>query len=614
MINLLSGLVFADPSRPIEPSTRERVALGAGSGVTGCAVTDSGAIFHAIGANSSCERQGDVIIAADLDISNLEAILASSGRTSAGAALRLLYRRDSSAFPNRLRGAFAVALWLPVQRRLVLAIDRFGFRRLYYATTASGIAFSSRLQGVFTLPDLPRDADPDAAYAYMNFGTVPAPQSMYRAVQRLLPGHVLQWHNGSVSVEPYWDVRYTETPRARRVAAAELVERTEDAVRHALAGSDLKHTGSFLSGGTDSSTVVGLMTRLTGERIHAFSIGFREPRYNELHYAEAAARQFDASHYTQIVTADEAFTSLPDLVSAYDEPFGNNSAIATYLCAQLARQAGMRVMLAGDGGDEIFGGNDSYRRDQVLARYGLIPHPLRRWLEPALRTWPLSEAALIGKARRYVQRASLPNPDRFYSNEFFFAQERAWVLAPEFRAATTPTWPWDVARRHYRAAPAAAELNRLLYVDVKITLGDNDLLKVTRAAELAGIGVRFPLLDHPLVEFMATLPVREKVRGTEKRYLFKRAFASLLPAEILAKAKHGFGLPISGWLKTHAPFRDLARDMLLSADCLQRGYFAPGAVESLFRLHADDPTPYYGDLLWTLLMLELWHRHHEGLA
>ncbi|MGH2598257.1 MAG: asparagine synthetase B family protein, partial [Dehalococcoidia bacterium] len=559
MINLLSGLIFADASRPLEPSTRERMAWGGASGSTDCAVTDSGALFQSVGANSWSERQGDAIIAADLDVSNLDAILAATGCTSAGAALRILYRQDSTGFPNRLRGAFAIALWFPAQRRLVLAIDRFGFRRLYYATTASGIAFSSRLQGVFTLPDLPRDGDPDAAYAYMNFGTVPAPQSMYRGVQRLLPGHVLQWHDGSVSIEPYWNVRYTEVPRARRAAAAELVGRTEDAVRHALTGSDLKHTGSFLSGGTDSSTVVGLMTRLTGERIHAFSIGFREPRYNELHYAEGAARQFGASHYTQIVTADEAFTSLPDLVAAYDEPFGNNSAIATYLCAHLARQAGMRVMLAGDGGDEIFGGNDRYRREQVLARYGRIPRPLRRLLEPALRTWPLSEAALIGKARRYVQRASLPNPDRFYSSEFFVAQERAWLLAPEFRAATTPTWPWDIARHHYHAAPASAELNRLLYVDVKITLGDNDLLKVTRAAELAGIGVRFPLLDHPLVEFTATLPVRDKVRGTEKRYLFKRAFASLLPAEVLAKAKHGFGLPISGWLKTHAPFRDLAR-------------------------------------------------------
>jgi asparagine synthase (glutamine-hydrolysing) len=147
-------------------------------------------------------------------------------------------------------------------------------------------------------------------------------------------------------------------------------------------------------------------------------------------------------------------------------------------------------------------------------------------------------------------------------------------------------------------------------VDLKITLGDNDLFKVTRTAELAGIGVRFPLLDSSLVEFAGTLPVRDKVRGTEKRYLFKRAFASLLPAEILAKVKHGFGLPVGEWLKTHPGFRELLRDTLLSSRCRERGYFAPGALESLFRLHADDRTPYYGDVLWTLLMLELWHRRH----
>jgi asparagine synthase (glutamine-hydrolysing) len=392
------------------------------------------------------------------------------------------------------------------------------------------------------------------------------------------------------------------------------VAHTEDAVRQTLSGLDMKHTGSFLSGGTDSSAVVGLMTRLTGERIHAFSIGFQEPRYNELHYAELAARHFGASHYTQIVSADDAFTCLPRLVAAYDEPFGNSSAVATYLCADLARQAGMRLLLAGDGGDEIFGGNESYRREQVFARYGLIPMSLRRVLEPTLRMWPWSRLGLVGKARRYVERASAPNPDRFYSSEFFVARERAWLLAPDFRATIRPTWPWEVARHHYAAAPAVDEMNRLLYVDLKITLGDNDLLKVTRAAELAGIGVRFPLLDHPLVEFTATLPVGDKVRGTEKRYLFKRAFAAMIPAEILGKAKHGFGLPISGWLKTHAPFRDLLRDTLLSSECRQRGYFAPGALEALFRLHADDPTPYYGDILWTMLMLELWHRNREGVA
>jgi len=269
------------------------------------------------------------------------------------------------------------------------------------------------------------------------------------------------------------------------------------------------------------------------------------------------------------------------------------------------------MLLAGDGGDEIFGGNERYRRESILARYQRIPAWLRRDLvEPMVRRFPAEAPSLPGKARRYVERACLPNPDRFYSTEFFVDQNRRRLLHQDFLAATTPNWPVLVARKHYEAAGGTAELNRLLYVDLKITLADNDLFKVVRMAEAAGIGVRFPLLDHSLVEFMATLPVSYKVRGAEKRYIFKKAFGGLLPPEILAKVKHGFGLPISDWLKHHPGFRELARDVLLSTRSRQRGYFTSGAVEELFRLHEADRTPFYGDILWNFLMLELWQERH----
>jgi asparagine synthase (glutamine-hydrolysing) len=422
---------------------------------------------------------------------------------------------------------------------------------------------------------------------------------------------VLVWRDGEVFVRPYWQMTYEERGRGRDTAASEMRRQTEEAVRRALLGVEVKHTGAFLSGGTDSSTVVGMMGRLTGERVQAFSIGFREERYNELEYAELAARHFGAAHYTRLVSAEESFAVVPDLVSAYDEPFGNNSNIPTYLCARMARDAGVRLLLAGDGGDEIFGGNERYRREQVLARYGLIPGPLRHGvIEPLLRHLPAGGLSPLGKAQRYVERASLPNPDRFYSSEFFVARERAWLLHPEFLAAIQGDTPLDVAREHYHGTRARSELNRLMGVDLKITLGDNDLFKVTRAAEVAGVAVRFPLLDVSLVEFTGTLSARDKVRGTEKRYLFKRAFASVLPAEILAKVKHGFGLPVGEWLKTHSGFRELLHDTLRSSRCRNRNYYAPGALESLFRRHAEDHTPYHGDVLWTLLMLELWHRRH----
>lgn len=606
----IAGLINLDPGRPIPAGAPGVLAGAPPRDSMGQPTRGDGFLLLPLGSDVVRGQTGDAMAVADLEADDVEALLTATGASTVAGALGDLYAREGLGFPKRLRGGFALAFWLPRHRRLVLAADRFGLRRIYYAVTDQGIAFSARLAGVFALPGLSTDIDPDALYAYMNFGTVPAPQTMYRMVRRLAPGHVLVWDRGRVSVEQYWDVVYTEQPRAD--AAAAVVTQTEEAVRQALVGSEPKTTGAFLSGGTDSSTIVGLMTRLTGERVNAFSIGFREERYNELDYAELVARHFSTFHYTQLVTPDDAFACVPDLVAGFDEPFGNNSVIPTYLCARLARETGMRLLLAGDGGDEIFGGNERYRREQVFARYHRLPKAVRRGvIEPLLRVLPTGGATVLGKAQRYVARATQPNPDRFYSSEFFVAQERSRLLSGEFLAAVRVDWPLEVARRHYRSAGAVSELNRLLQVDLKITLGDNDLLKVTRAADLAGVAVRFPMLDPPLVELMASLPGTEKVRGTEKRYLFKRAFASLLPAAVLTKTKHGFGLPISDWLKSHRPFHDLAHDVLLSARCRERGYLRPEAMERLFHLHQGDTTPFYGDVLWSLLMLELWFRRES---
>jgi asparagine synthase (glutamine-hydrolysing) len=612
-MNTVAGLAWRDPRRPVEGRLLEALLAGIPAATGGVRLAVGGAVLAAVGAGDGAawgQWEGGAAVA-DLDLTNLAEIRAQIGSDSPARLLEELARGNGAGLLREARGALALAVWSPGPRRLFLAADRFGLRRIYYAVTDAGIAFGTRARIPLALPGVAREPDPDAVYAYLNFQTVPAPQTIYRGVRRLPPGHCLRWEDGRVSVERYWDIAYHERRVRRSAAARSLFAHTEAAVREALAGCDPKRTGAFLSGGTDSSTVVGFITRLTGERAHAFSIGFEEARYNELHYAELAARHFDATHYTRLVTADEALACVPAVAAAYDEPFGNNSALPTYLCARLARETGMRLLLAGDGGDEIFGGNERYRREQILARYRLIPGRLRRGLiEPLLGALPPGGLGPIGKAQRYVERAALPNPERFYSSEFFVARERERLLHPDFRRAITPDWPLEVARRHYEAARAGSELNRLLYLDVKITLGDNDLFKVTRTAAAAGIGVRFPLLDPRLVEFTAALPAWHKVKGAEKRHLFRRAFAGFLPRAVLDKAKHGFGLPVADWLRGHRGFRELAHDTLLSARARGRGYFASGAVESLFRLHDEDRTPYYGDILWGLVMLELWHRYH----
>jgi asparagine synthase (glutamine-hydrolysing) len=322
-------------------------------------------------------------------------------------------------------------------------------------------------------------------------------------------------------------------------------------------------------------------------------------------------------HHTRIVTADDALNVLPRLVDGYDEPFGNNSAVGTFFCAQLARESGVSHLLAGDGGDEIYGGNERYRTDRIFARYGHIPGAIRRGvLEPVLNWLPESVPSVLQRAQRYVRRANMPNPRRFYSYEFYVAQNANHLLDRKFVQVSEPEGPWRVLEEHFGRVSSRSELNRLMYLDLKLTIGENDLLKVARTAELAGVGVRFPLLAVPLVEFTGTLPAAFKVHGLEKRYLFKRAFEGLLPRETLTKQKHGFGVPTAYWLKGHRGFRELARDTLLSVRSMQRGYFRSGVLAELFAKHESDSTAFYGDILWRLLMLELWHRRHvdQGAA
>ncbi len=584
-----------------------------GDGVPAAAWNRRGpvALFGAFGEGDG-EADERPCVVGDLDITNWDEL--APGRGCQGNALRqaaLLYEKEGRSFVRRLRGAFALAVWDARSRELLLAVDHFGIKRLYSASRDGRVAFATRAGLLAGARGVDRRVDPETVYNYLNLGFVPAPASPFRGVARLAPGHVLILRDGRTTLERHWELRYPERPIGRKEGAAGIYRFTEEAVRRALTDLPAKETGAFLSGGTDSSTVVGLMARLTGERVNAFSIGFHEPRYDELDYAELAARHFGAAHRTRIVTPQAALDVLPRLVDAYDEPFGNNSAIGTVACAQLARECGVTCLLAGDGGDEIFGGNERYRTDRIFASYHRIPAAVRRrLLEPVLLGLPPGMPGVLGRAQRYIRRANLPNPRRFYSYEFFFAGEGARLLDPDFRAAIAADAPYGVVQAHYDAVQTTSELNRLLFLDLKLAIGDNDLLKVTRAGELAGMNVRFPLLDVPLVEYTATLPARFKVRGLEKRYLFKRAFRGLLPPAVLAKRKHGFGVPTSTWLRDDRRFQELARDTLLSPRARQRGYFQAGAVETLFEWHRADSTPYYGELLWRVLMLELWQRRH----
>jgi asparagine synthase (glutamine-hydrolysing) len=526
-----------------------------------------------------------------------------------------LYQTEGALFLRRLRGSFAIALWDPRKRQLILATDHLGTRPLYVWSGNGRLAFAPRIHDLTDHAEVPKRIDPNSLYFYLNHSFIPAPVTIYQDIQRLEPGHCLIWENGKISIVRYWDMSYPEDVRLDEKAAADLLRSSvEESMRFLLRSESYsnRELGAFLSGGTDSSTVVGLMSRITGERIHSFSVGFDEMPYNEIHFARVAAAHFNSQIHEYFVRPKEALKELPVIVRAFDEPFGNSSAIPTYFCVKAAREAGVKLMFTGDGGDELYGGNERYLTEKVFSVYHRIPDWLKKGTDftagllPAVYPWR--------KVKNFVRKANLHCAERFFDYQLYYRKHADDFFADEFRAGLSLDFPLRIPQERLERAGNVHWLNRLLYVDLKLAVSDNDLFKVNRMAESCGVQVRYPYLDKEVAAASARIPAKLKLKGWQKRYIFKKAFADLLPREILRKKKHGFGLPTGDWLRTDPGFRDLAHSLLLDARSRQRGYFKPGAMEELLRKHDAEPSNYYGSHIWNFMMLEMWHRNHFDRA
>jgi asparagine synthase (glutamine-hydrolysing) len=555
-------------------------------------------------------RNDRVLLACDADLLNMRELAAAAGQrleeTTAAAVMAALYEERGDSFLDAIDGAFAIILWDITKRRLLAAIDRFGIKRLAWYANETQVVVASRVDAVHAATS-GLDVNPRAIANVINFTSDLAPETIFTGVRRLEPATMLHANGGETRTASYWDMRYEVDGRTGEKALAEQLRSVmERSVSAHCRGETPGDCGAFLSGGTDSSTIVGLMSRALGPGVKAFSIGFQEERFNELRYADIAARSFGADHRKYFVSARDCFDALPHVVRAFDEPFGNSSAVATYFCTKLAADHGVRTLLAGDGGDELFGGNERYATERVFTLYHDIPAWLRRGIVEPAANLPIN-VSLARKVRGYIRRANLPDAERMFSYHFLRDHAVDEVFSDDFLESLDGYDVLTVSNAHYARAPAADHLNRLLYVDVKITLGDNDLPKVTCASELAGVRTRFPFLGREVAEFSGRIPAALKLKRFEKRYLFKQAFAQLLPAEIIRKKKHGFGIPVAFWIKSDPLLRELASDTLFSSRAQQRGYYRPGFVQDLFRKHDETNGTYYGDIIWAILMLELWH-------
>jgi asparagine synthase (glutamine-hydrolysing) len=344
--------------------------------------------------------------------------------------------------------------------------------------------------------------------------------------------------------------------------------------------------------------------------VRTFSAVFNESSYSEESFVRTIASRFGTEQHDCRLSPEDALAAIPRIARYYDEPFGNSSAIAAYFCGMAARQAGVDLLLGGDGGDELFAGNQRYETDKYFALYHRLPSVLRKGLiEPLTRVLP-RDHKWLSLPRRYVQRALIPNPKRFFSYNFLLSLPAEELFAAEF-LQQAPRQQWlQVPEAHFGRPGHASELNRLLYLDCKMVLADNDIKKVSGMAELAGIQVRYPLLDFRLAELAGRVPTSLKLRRFEKRHIFKKAMAGILPDHVLYKKKHGMGVPVSSWLLHDPRLHSFVQDVLHDARTRQRGYFRPGLVERLLDLQRNEHVAYYGEIVWYLLILELWHREH----
>jgi asparagine synthase (glutamine-hydrolysing) len=512
------------------------------------------------------------------------------------------YEEWGEAAFARLRGMFGIALWDRRQRALLLARDRAGIKPLHYAIRDGRLYFGSEIKSLIAAGAIDRDIDVEALDHYLAFLYVPRDRSIFKGVSKLPPGHYLRWAAGRAEVHKYWEIGATESfTGSAEEAASTLRSVLRDAVRsHMMSDVPL---GAFLSGGIDSSLVVGLMAETSERPVKTFSIGFEEAPFNELEHARTVAQHFGTDHHEFIVRPD-GLSILDRLIAQFDEPFADSSAIPTWYVSEIARRH-VTVVLSGDGGDELFGGYDRYLPHPRVARFDRLPFggALR---SAAALVWPALPHGARGK--NFLRHVS-QDPDGRYldSVAFFQADERKALYAGDIRRAVGGASAEVALRRRLERFRELSHQGRMMRFDFETYLPEDVLTKVDRMSMAHSIESRVPLLDNHVIDFASTLPGSLNIQDGRRKHVLKQAAAGLLPDAILGRRKQGFGVPLGAWFRDG--LTDVFSDVLGSSAARQRGYFEPRFVDRLVREQLGGQRD-HTLRLWQLLVFELWHRQY----
>lgn len=514
---------------------------------------------------------------------------------------------------EKFRGMFAVAIWDEKKQRLILARDRIGVKPLYYTILSDGtLIFGSEIKAILAYPGVPRELDFEALDFYLTLEYIPAPYSIFKNIKKLPAAHWLIFDPPNFKINPYWRLEPQKLQEKGRFltlkqAMEELYERLKESVRLRLI-SDVP-LGAFLSGGIDSSTIVGLMRELGAEPLRTFSIGFKEATYNELDYARAVAQRFQTQH-EEFILEPKALELTEKLLYHLDEPLADFSIFPTYLVSAMARSR-VTVALSGDGGDELFGGYEHYQA-QKMAQWPLI-EKMGRFLSPLINSFPPSEKkkGLWNKLQRFTHGLTFPPQLRHFRWMSFWREvEKEALYSPTLRkqiGQSGPFWAREPLKSIFKEMEDFDPLTAELYLDLKTYLPDDIMVKVDRMSMAVSLEAREPLLDHPLVEFVFALPGEWKVKGLKTKWIFKKTMERLLPKKNIYRPKEGFSIPIKLWLRRE--LRSLLLDKLNEARLKKEGLFSPSFVKQLIEEHLAGRKN-NSHQLWALLVFEMWREKY----
>ncbi len=523
-------------------------------------------------------------------------------------ALTTGLRHDRHRTLSNLSGCFALANYTRDNNRLILATDRFASMPIYYTVTGKGsLIFSTTYTDLFQHPQIRGRVDQQSVYNYIFFSTVPGDRCIHQDIYRIPPASLLVFENGQLDIQRYWQPNFN---RDGSPPAAELERKAFDSLSESVGRfATLDNPGCFLSGGLDSSAVAGLAAQhQNGQPFHAYTMGFTEAEFDETAYARIAAQHFGLELHEHQITAEELIQTIDTITAAFAEPFGNSSAICSYIGAKVAREDGVINILAGDGGDELFAGNERYQKQLVFELYDRVPQSLRNAI---LNPFAEKTAKLPGpfsKIASYIRQALIPLPARMFTYHLLVRNSPSEILTPTFLQQIDIEWPFRFLQSLYDEPVGGDTLDRMMFLDWTITLADNDLRKVRTTCEAADLYVHFPMLTRSVTDASLQVASGDKMTLRTLRAFYKDAFGKFLPEQILHKQKHGFGVPVGPWMSVNADLRERVYGRL--GTLKERDIFQAGYIDNLIHLHRTDHAVYYGALIWPLFMLEEWFQTH----